>query len=166
MGRSTQEVDLGFLIGRVVKLIVEVADPEQIVLFGSAARGEWYPDSDIDLLVVKGGMFRRRSVARDIYRSLSGVGHPVDVVVVHVDDVRAFRYAVGSIIEPALREGRVVYEVQHAGQSRRPLCLEVGKDAPVTPQDVHEAGECHGSRLMPAGCSAPRDRPNATDRRL
>jgi predicted nucleotidyltransferase len=110
MARSTQEVDLASLLDRVVKRIVQVADPERIVLFGSAARGELGPDSDIDLLVVKDGVFRRRSVASDIYRSLSGVGYPVDVVVVHVDDVRAFRHSVGSIIEPALREGRVVYE--------------------------------------------------------
>jgi predicted nucleotidyltransferase len=39
----------------VVRRIVEVAAPEKIILFGSAARGELGPNSDIDLLVIKGG---------------------------------------------------------------------------------------------------------------
>jgi len=38
----------------IVRQIVEVAAPEKIVLFGSAARGELGPNSDIDLLVIKG----------------------------------------------------------------------------------------------------------------
>jgi predicted nucleotidyltransferase len=39
----------------IVRRVVEAAHPDKIVLFGSAARGEMGPDSDIDLLVIKGG---------------------------------------------------------------------------------------------------------------
>ena len=39
-------------IGRMVKRIVKQFDPEQIILFGSQARGDAGPDSDVDLLVV------------------------------------------------------------------------------------------------------------------
>ncbi len=95
-------------LDEVLRRIVAVAKPERIILFGSAARGEGGPDSDLDLLVVKSGVHRRR-LAREIYRSLFGIPVPVDVIVVRPEDVRAFQGKVGTIIDPALREGREVY---------------------------------------------------------
>jgi len=44
----------------IVRRVVEAAQPDKIILFGSAARGEMGPDSDIDLLVIKRGRFNRR----------------------------------------------------------------------------------------------------------
>jgi predicted nucleotidyltransferase len=95
-------------LDEIVRRIVEVAQPERIILFGSAARGEIGPDSDLDLLVVKAGVHRRR-LAREIYRRLFGIPVPVDVIVVTPQDVQAFQGKVGTIIEPALREGRLLY---------------------------------------------------------
>ena len=95
------------VLDEVIRRVVRVADPERIVLFGSAARGEMGPDSDLDLLVVKSGAHRRR-LAQDIYRALVGVGQPVDVVVVTPDDL--VRYVDYLILRSALGEGRVVYE--------------------------------------------------------
>jgi predicted nucleotidyltransferase len=43
------------ILADIVKRVVRAAKPEKIVLFGSAARGEMGPNSDIDLLVIKGG---------------------------------------------------------------------------------------------------------------
>lgn len=93
-----------------MRRIVEAAAPEQIVLFGSAARGDMGPDSDIDLLVVK-SCPNRREVAQAICRQLVGVapGLPKDIVVVTPEDVECDRDTIGYIIRPALREGRVVY---------------------------------------------------------
>ena len=48
------------VLDEVVQRIVAVADPEKIILFGPAARGELGPDSDLDLLVVKSGVHRRK----------------------------------------------------------------------------------------------------------
>ncbi|MSQ96082.1 MAG: nucleotidyltransferase domain-containing protein [Gemmataceae bacterium] len=45
------------ILADVIKRIVDVADPEKIVLFGSAARGTMGPDSDLDLLVIPVGIF-------------------------------------------------------------------------------------------------------------
>ncbi len=93
----------------VVRRIVEVAQPEKVVLFGSFARGTRVrPDSDLDLLVVKEGAHRRK-LAAEIYASLAGVGQAVDVVVVTPEDIERFGESPALIIEPALREGRVVY---------------------------------------------------------
>jgi predicted nucleotidyltransferase len=97
------------LLAEVVRRIVEVARPERIILFGSAARGEMTPDSDLDVLVVKSGVDHRRRLAQDIYMNLSGVGVGVDVIVLTPEDIEAQRDSVGSIVGPALDEGRVIY---------------------------------------------------------
>lgn len=99
----------GDVLAEVVRRIVRVAAPERIVLFGSAARGEARPDSDLDLLVIKSGRYHRGRLTDAIYRSLIGVGQAVDVVVVTPEDVDRYRDALGLVIAPALREGRVVY---------------------------------------------------------
>jgi uncharacterized protein len=99
----------GDVLAEVVRRIVRVAAPERIVLFGSAARGETGPDSDLDLLVIKPGRYHRGRLTDAIYRSLIGVGQAVDVVVVTPEDVDRYRNALGLVIAPALREGRVVY---------------------------------------------------------
>jgi hypothetical protein len=67
------------------------------------------PDSDVDLLVIKPGRFRRGRVTDAIYRSLRGAGAPVDVVLVSVDEVDRYGNEPCIVIAPALREGRVVY---------------------------------------------------------
>jgi predicted nucleotidyltransferase len=67
------------------------------------------PDSDLDLLVVKAGVPHRRRLAQQIYSRLVGLEAPVDILVVTPEDVEAFRDKVGTIIGPALREGREVY---------------------------------------------------------
>ena len=92
----------------IIRRIVEIACPDRIILFGSAARGQMGPQSDIDLLVVKSGAHRRK-LAGHIYVRLIGVGQPVDIVVVTPEDIERYRDSPATIIEPALREGKVVY---------------------------------------------------------
>ena len=97
------------ILDDIIRRIIEVAQPEKIILFGSAARGEMNRHSDVDLLVVKEGMHRRDMAGR-IYENLWGVGAAVDVVVVTPADVERYKDSHALVIKPALREGRVVYE--------------------------------------------------------
>lgn len=99
-------------IKRMVDRIVEDFDPEQIVLFGSRARGDARPDSDVDLLVVVRGPVRKRELATLIYRALAGMGRPKDIIVVTTDEVERYRDVPGTIVYPALREGQLLYERQ------------------------------------------------------
>ena len=96
------------ILDKIIQRIVEVADPEKIILFGSAARGEMGPNSDVDLLVVKSGVHRRR-LTQAIYMNLFGVGQAVDVVVVTPEDIERYKDSFALVIEPALREGKVIY---------------------------------------------------------
>jgi predicted nucleotidyltransferase len=97
------------ILQEIVRRVVEVAKPEKIILFGSAARGNMGPNSDVDLLVVKRGKYNRSRLAGDIYMHLHGVGQAVDVIVVTPEDVERYRDTHCLIIKPALQEGREVY---------------------------------------------------------
>jgi predicted nucleotidyltransferase len=84
------------ILDKIVQRIVEVADPEKIILFGSAARGEMGPNSDVDRLVVKSDVYRRR-LTQAIYMNLFGVGRAVDVVVVTPEDIERYKDS-GSLV--------------------------------------------------------------------
>jgi len=97
------------VLDEIVRRVVEVAQPDRIILFGSAARGEMGPHSDVDLLVIKSGVEHCGQLEERIYMNLFGVGVPVDVLVVTPEDVARIGDRVGSVIRPALREGREIY---------------------------------------------------------
>ncbi len=97
------------LLNEIVRRIVAVAQPDRIILFGSAARGDVDADSDLDLLVIKAGVPHRGRMAEEIYMSLFGIPLAVDIVVVTPEDIERYRDSVATVIRPALREGREVY---------------------------------------------------------
>ena len=85
-------------------------DPLRIILFGSWARGDARPDSDIDLLVVLPHVENKRRAAVEILRALNGLPLSKDVVVTTPEEIAARGNVIGDVLRPALREGRVVYE--------------------------------------------------------
>lgn len=93
----------------IIRRIVEVAQPEKIILFGSAVRGDMNRHSDVDLLIIKEGADALELMG-EIYMNLDGVGAAVDAVVVTPDDVERYKDSHAVIVKPALQEGRVVYE--------------------------------------------------------
>ncbi len=97
-------------IEEMARRIVERFHPERIILFGSHARGTAGPDSDVDLLVVLRDAAPKRAKTVEIYRLLAGMGLPKDVIVVTPEEVERYRNVTGTIIHPALREGKVLYE--------------------------------------------------------
>ena len=96
----------------IIQRIVEVAHPDRIVMFGSAARGEMGPHSDIDLLVIKKGARNPRDIAAKIYMQLYGVGIAVDIIVVSQEQVEKYRDSPYLVIYPATRDGVVVYDAE------------------------------------------------------
>ena len=97
------------VLDEIIRRAVEVAKPDRIILFGSAARGDMTHDSDVDLLVVKSGVEDRVRLAQEIHLSFWGLLVPVDVIVVTPEDIQKFANGVGTIIPYALEEGKVVY---------------------------------------------------------
>ena len=97
------------LVEDLVRRIVAVAHPLRIILFGSAARGEMGPHSDLDVLVVVPDGVDRRATARAAYRNMIGLGHPTDIVVATESDLRRYGHNFSLVYSPALREGREIY---------------------------------------------------------
>ena len=97
------------MLDKIVRRIVKVAKPEKIIMFGSAAKGQMGPNSDVDLLVIKRGKFHRGRLTDRIYMNMHGVGQAVDVIVVTPEDVERYKDCFALVIYPAVREGKVVY---------------------------------------------------------
>ena len=101
-------------LAEIVSRIVEVAQPEQVLMFGSTARGTTGPHSDLDLLIIKTGRYNARKVAGLIYRRMRGIARSIDLVIVTPQQVKDNRNSPFSVLYPALREGRIVYERKKA----------------------------------------------------
>lgn len=97
------------VVAELVRRIVQAVDPRRIILFGSAARHQMGPNSDVDVLVVMADGVHRRETARTIYRSLAGMGISKDIVVVTESDVIRFADEPSLVICPALKEGEELY---------------------------------------------------------
>ena len=90
-----------------IEAIVSRLEPDQIILFGSAARGEMTDDSDLDLLVIKNG----QSDADELHigRSCGRNGLEMDVIVTSSATAEASRPYAGNVKGHALETGRTVY---------------------------------------------------------
>jgi len=106
------------LLDELVRRIVAVAHPRRIILFGSAARGEMGPNSDLDVLVVMPNGTDRKKTSQEIILGLWGFGFAVDAVVVTEDDVRKYGANHSLVIKPALKDGRELY---HAAEGATAL---------------------------------------------
>ena len=96
-------------IDELVRRIVEAVHPRRVILFGSAARGEMGPNSDLDVLVIMPDGTHRRRTAQEVYRRMWGFGFAKDIVVVTESDVREYRTNPYIMIKNALEEGRELY---------------------------------------------------------
>jgi len=102
--KPTQEV-----LDELGRRIVAEVGPLRIVLFGSAARGEAQPGSDIDLLIVMPDGAHRRRTAQHLYGRLGSDRPPVDLVVATESDILDHGDAPGSAYRTALHEGRELH---------------------------------------------------------
>ncbi len=96
------------ILDEIIYRIIETVQPEKIILFGSVARGEQRIGSDLDLLIVKSGVHRRKT-AQLIYKNLLGINHSVDIIVVTPEDIERYHDSNGLVIGSAIREGKIIY---------------------------------------------------------
>ena len=97
------------VIDEMVRRLVERFDPDQIILIGSHARGTAGPDSDVDLLVVMAVSGSKREKQIDMRIAVHDIPVPKDIIVVTPHEMERRRDIVGTIVRPAVREGKELY---------------------------------------------------------
>jgi len=100
------------LVEQIVTHIITAADPKKIILFGSYARGEARPTSDLDLLVIADSTIPRHRRSATLYGALSKILLPMDIVVFTPEEVQEWSGVRQAFVTTAVREGRVLYEKQ------------------------------------------------------
>jgi uncharacterized protein len=98
------------VLSAIVVRITGKFDPDKIVLFGSYARGTPNSDSDADILVIMRVPGSRRKKAVEIDFLMQGIPIPTDIIVVSPEEVERSLNCPGSIVNEAIREGKVLYE--------------------------------------------------------
>lgn len=96
-------------IQNITRQLIEKYKPEKIILFGSAVRGEFGPDSDLDFLVIKkkvpfNGIERRWEIRRLVKKNL-----PADFLVYQPDELQACLKIGDPFIKTILEEGRILH---------------------------------------------------------
>jgi predicted nucleotidyltransferase len=104
-----QHVTSGEIIEEIRVRISRAAPPDsRVILFGSRARGEADDGSDFDVLVIEPEVEDTAREAVRLRRQLRDVLAPIDVVVVDRELARRRAAVRGTMVERALREGRVL----------------------------------------------------------
>lgn len=98
------------LLEYVTKTIVERFRPRRIMVFGSHARGEAGPDSDVDLFIEMDTSRRPPERAIEVSELFGLRPWPMDIVVYTPEEVRRLRSVNGTLLSVIEKEGKVLYE--------------------------------------------------------
>jgi predicted nucleotidyltransferase len=98
------------LLQTIVNRIAEGVHPQKIILFGSWARGERGPHSDIDLLVIQESDLPRLRRYAQVRRLFWGMGLPMDILVYTPEEFARYQSVPGSFTHTVANEGKVLYE--------------------------------------------------------
>ena len=101
------------LLQAMTEAIVDEVHPDEIILFGSHARGDVNPASDLDLLVVvpdsEEARLKRRRITGRIYRSIAAYPVAKDILLYTRSEVDHWRRVRGHVVATGLEEGRQLY---------------------------------------------------------
>jgi len=98
-------------IDKIVPMIVSLASPDQIILFGSYARGDYTDKSDIDLLIIKKNLKNGREINNILYRAFfeNKIDVPIDLISVDCNKYNELNNTIGYIYKTIKEEGKILY---------------------------------------------------------
>jgi predicted nucleotidyltransferase len=98
-------------LDQILPLIVSEAAPDQIILFGSYARGDNTEKSDIDLLIVKKGLKNGNEITDNLHIAFfdKHIGVAVDLLIIDSDRYEVLKNEIGLVYKTINKEGKVVY---------------------------------------------------------
>ena len=100
-------------IDKIIPIIISLASPDQIILFGSYARGDNTEKSDIDLLIVKKGLEKGRDIIGSIYIAFfeNKINVPVDLLAIDYNRYIELNNKIGYIYKTIKEQGKVIYNI-------------------------------------------------------
>jgi predicted nucleotidyltransferase len=98
------------LIVEAGRRLAAAAPEAQVILFGSHARGDANPHSDVDFLVVEPEVDNEAEESVRLHRTLRDLRVPADVIVVSREYADRWREVRGGVVHAALSQGRVLAE--------------------------------------------------------
>ena len=88
------------------RLATAARQPARVLLFGSHARGDAGPDSDLDFLVIERDVPNRHAEMVRLGREVASLGVPIDVLVVSEAYAEEWGGVKNTVVHAALSEGR------------------------------------------------------------
>ncbi len=101
---------LYYPLNEIVKRIVDVIEPDMIILFGSRSTGNFDDQSDFDICVLKHGIKNKRKLTHDIYRLLRGIMVPIDIIVETPEQFKINQSNKYLIYSNIAEEGTIIHE--------------------------------------------------------
>ena len=102
--------DMDSIIQEMVRRIVEAVHPDKVIVFGSHARGEAGPDSDVDLLIVAPSDAPSYKRTPPLYDAIRVMGIPKDLIWQTSEEIDEWSNVRSHFLTTAVREGKVLYE--------------------------------------------------------
>ena len=98
-------------IDKIVSLIVSLASPDQIILFGSYARGDNTEKSDIDLLIIKKDLKNAREMNNILYEAFyeNKINIPIDLISMDYNKYIELNNKAGYIYKTIKEQGKIIY---------------------------------------------------------
>ena len=99
------------ILDKIVNLIISLASPDQIMLFGSYARGDNTDKSDIDLLIIKKDLKNERELNNLLYKAFfeNKIDIPIDLISIDYDKYNELNNEIGFIYKTIKEEGKLLY---------------------------------------------------------
>ncbi len=103
------QADIQHGVQQVVAQVVNLARPQRVILFGSAAEGCAGPDSDLDFLVIVPDGRNVRQLTDRLNVGVRPRPMPCDFLVVTPSILRRSQHNPGMMYDEILERGHVVY---------------------------------------------------------
>jgi len=98
-------------IDKIVPIIISIASPDQIILFGSYARGDNTEKSDLDLLIIKKELKNSFDIIDSIYMAFyeNKIKVPVDLLAIDYNRYNELNSEIGYIYKTIKEQGKIIY---------------------------------------------------------